>query len=79
LVALAVARRRTERGLDLVEHSYQFRGQQAEHFYLAMSSVKGKAAPNAAAFAAPLIAASDRREPNDHGSVVLIRARKRSS
>ena len=69
----------TERGLDLVEHSYQFRGQQAEHFYLAMSSVKGKAAPNAAAFAAPLIAASDRREPNDHGSVVLIRARKRSS
>ena len=67
----------SERGLDLVEHSYQFRGQRAEHFYLAMSSVKGKAAPNAAAVAVPLVAASDRRAPNDHGSVVLIRARKR--
>jgi len=67
----------SERGLDLVEHSYQFRGQRAEHFYLAMSSVKGKAAPNAAAVAVPLVAASDRRAPNDHGSVVLVRARKR--
>jgi len=42
-----------------------------------MSSVKGKAAPNAAAVAVPLVAASDRRAPNDHGSVVLVRARKR--
>jgi|SRR5437773_11463072 len=67
----------SERGLDLVEHSYQFRGQRAEHFYLAMSAVKGKAAPNAAAVAVPLVAASDRRAPNDHGSVVLVRARKR--
>jgi SAM-dependent methyltransferase len=67
----------SERGLDLVEHSYQFRGHRAEHFYLAMSSVKGKAAPNAAAVAVPLVAASDRRAPNDHGSVVLVRARKR--
>src|SRR5262249_7685559 len=31
-----------ERGLDLVEHTYQFRGQRAEHFYLAMSAVRGK-------------------------------------
>jgi SAM-dependent methyltransferase len=67
-----------ERGLDVLEHRYQFRGQQAERFYLAMSSVRGKAAPNAAVFAIPLIAASDRREPNDRGSVVLIRARKHS-
>lgn len=68
-----------ERGLDVTEHSYQFRGRQAERFYLAMSSVKGKAAPNAAVFAAPLVAASDRRSPNDRGSVVLVRARKRAS
>jgi hypothetical protein len=66
-----------ERGLDLVDHSYLFRGQRAEHFYLAMSAVKGKAAPNAAAVAVPLLAASDRRAPNDHGSVVLVRPRKR--
>lgn len=68
-----------DRGLDVVEHSYLFRGQQAEHFYLAMSSVKGKAAPNAAVFATPFIAASDKKSPNDHGSVVLIRARKRTN
>jgi ubiquinone/menaquinone biosynthesis C-methylase UbiE len=66
-----------ERGLDLVEHTYLFRGQQAEHFYLAMSAVKGKAAPNAAAISIPLVAVSDRRAPNDHGAVVLVRARKR--
>jgi ubiquinone/menaquinone biosynthesis C-methylase UbiE len=67
----------SDRGLDVVQHVYQFRGRQAEHFYLAMSSVKGKAAPNAAVIAAPLISASDKRLPNDRGSVVLIRARKR--
>jgi ubiquinone/menaquinone biosynthesis C-methylase UbiE len=66
-----------ERGLDLVEHTYQFRSRRAEQFYLAMAAVKGKAAPNAAALAVPLVAASDRWAPNDHGSVVLIRARKR--
>jgi ubiquinone/menaquinone biosynthesis C-methylase UbiE len=66
-----------ERGLDLVEHTYLFRGRQAEHFYLAMSSVRGKAAPNAAVVAAPVIAARDRLQPNDRGSVVLIRAVKR--
>ena len=64
-------------GLDLAEHTYLFRGQRAEHFYLAMSSVKGKAAPNVAAASLPFVALSDRRAPNDHGSVVLVRARKR--
>ena len=68
-----------ERGLDLVEHTYQFRSQRAEHFYLAMSAVKGKVAPNAAAVAVPLVAAGDRRAPNDHGSVVLVRARRRGA
>lgn len=66
-----------QRGLDLIEHTYLFRGQRAEHFYLAMSSVRGKAAPNAAAVSLPLVAFSDRRAPNDRGSVVLVRARKR--
>jgi hypothetical protein len=42
-----------------------------------MSGVKGKAAPNAAVLSVPLVAASDRRAPNEAGSVVLIRARKR--
>jgi len=67
-----------ERGLDVIQHSYQFRGRQSEHFYLAMSSVKGKPAPNAAVLAAPLVSLSDRRLPNDSGSVVLVRARKRT-
>jgi SAM-dependent methyltransferase len=67
-----------ERDLDLVEFTYQFRGPRSERFYLAMSSVRGKAAPNAAVVAVPFIAASDRRSPNDGGSVILIRARKRS-
>jgi hypothetical protein len=29
--------------------------------------------------AVPLVAAGDRRAPNDHGSVVLVRARKRAA
>jgi SAM-dependent methyltransferase len=67
-----------ERGLDVIEHTYQFRGRQSEHFYLAMSSIKGKPAPNAAVFAAPLVSVSDKRLPNDAGSIVLVRARKRA-
>jgi len=67
-----------DRGLDVVEHTYHFRGRQSEHFYLAMSSVKAKAAPNAAAVAAPLVSVSDRLLPNDGGSIVLVRARKRA-
>jgi SAM-dependent methyltransferase len=66
-------------GLEVTEHTYQFRGDRAEHFYLAMSSVKGKIAPNLAAIAVPLVAVGDRRAPNDHGSVVLVRARKRDA
>jgi ubiquinone/menaquinone biosynthesis C-methylase UbiE len=68
-----------ERGLEVAEHTYQFRGRHAEHFYLAMSSVRGKAAPNAAVLAAPLVAARDKATPNDRGSVVLVRAVKRGS
>jgi SAM-dependent methyltransferase len=63
-------------GLEVTEHIYQFRGRYAEHFYLAMSSVRGKIAPNLAFIGVPLVAAGDRRAPNDQGSVVLVRARK---
>jgi ubiquinone/menaquinone biosynthesis C-methylase UbiE len=68
-----------ERGLDLLEHTYQFRTAQAQHFYLAMSAYGGKLGPNAAALSVPLVAAGDRRAANDQGSVVLIRARKRAA
>jgi SAM-dependent methyltransferase len=63
-------------GLEVTEHTYQFRGEYSERFYLAISAVKGKIAPNLAAIAVPLVAAGDRRAPNDHGSLVLVRARK---
>jgi ubiquinone/menaquinone biosynthesis C-methylase UbiE len=66
-----------ERALDLIEHSYQFRGHLSEHFYLAMSAYGGRIGPNAAAMFVPLVAVGDRRAPNDHGSIVLVRARKR--
>jgi ubiquinone/menaquinone biosynthesis C-methylase UbiE len=66
-------------GLEVTEYTYQFRGERAEHFYLAMSAVRGKLAPNLAAIAVPLVAASDQRAPNDHGSVVLVRARKHAA
>jgi hypothetical protein len=64
-------------GLEVTEHTYQFRSRQAEHFYLAVSSVRGKLAPNLAAIGVPLVAVGDWRAPNDRGSVVLVRARKR--
>jgi SAM-dependent methyltransferase len=65
------------RGLDLVEHSYQFRGRAAERLYLSLSTYGGKVGFNAAAPLTPLVALADRRAPNDRGSIVLIRARKR--
>jgi SAM-dependent methyltransferase len=68
-----------ECGLEVTEHTYQFRGERAEHLYLAISAVKGKIAPNLAAIAVPLVAVGDRRAPNEHGSLVLVRARKRGA
>ena len=67
-----------ERDMDLVDHSYQFRGRAAERLYLSLSAYGGKAGFNAAAPLAPLVALADRRSPNDRGSIVLIKARKRS-
>jgi SAM-dependent methyltransferase len=66
------------RGLDLVDHSYQFRGRAAERLYLSLSAYGGRAGFNAAAPLAPLVALADRRAPNDRGSIVLVKARKRS-
>src|SRR4051794_20741610 len=61
-----------QRGLDLVDHSYQFRGRAAERLYLSLSTYGGKVGFNAAAPLTPLVALSDRRAPNDRGSIVLI-------
>ncbi|MFG2002411.1 class I SAM-dependent methyltransferase [Spirillospora sp. NPDC048911] len=67
-----------ERGLDLVRHSYQFRTPAAERLYLSLSAYGGKVGFNAAAPLAPLVALTDRRAPNERGSIVLIHARKRA-
>lgn len=74
-----LARLLDERGLDLVAHCYQFRSRPAEHLYLALSRYGGRVGFNAAAILTPLIALSDRRTPNDRGSVVLVDARRRGA
>lgn len=66
-----------ERGLDVVAYSYQFRTPAAERLYLSLSAYGGKIGFNAAAPLTPLVALADRRAPNERGSIVLIRARKR--
>ncbi|QBI55786.1 class I SAM-dependent methyltransferase [Streptomonospora litoralis] len=65
-------------GLDVLEHTYQFRGALAERTYLSVSAHGGRVGFNAAAPLAPLIALGDARSPNTRGSIVLIRARRRS-
>ena len=67
----------TERGIDLVDYSYQFRSASAERLYLSLSAYGGKMGVNAAAPLAPLVALSDRVSPNARGSIVLINGRKR--
>lgn len=66
-----------ERGIDLVEYSYQFRSEAAEKLYLTLSARGGRVGFNAAAPLTPLVALADRRSPNTQGSIVLINARKR--
>ncbi|RAY14251.1 SAM-dependent methyltransferase [Actinomadura craniellae] len=66
-----------DRGLDLVEYSYQFRTAATERLYLSLSAYGGKVGFNAAAPLTPLVALADRRAPNEQGSIVLVRARKR--
>ncbi|WP_461001662.1 class I SAM-dependent methyltransferase [Streptomonospora sediminis] len=63
-------------GLEVLEHSYQFRGALAERTYLSVSARGGRVGFNAAAPLVPLIALGDSRSPNTRGSIVLIRARK---
>jgi hypothetical protein len=67
-----------DRGLDLVEYSYQFRTAAAERLYLSLSAYGGKVGFNAAAPLTPVVALADQRAPNERGSIVLIRARKRT-
>jgi ubiquinone/menaquinone biosynthesis C-methylase UbiE len=67
-----------EQGLDIVGYSYQFRTAAAERLYLSLSAYGGRVGFNAAAPLAPLVALADRRAPNDRGSIVLVRARKRA-
>jgi ubiquinone/menaquinone biosynthesis C-methylase UbiE len=67
----------SERGIDLVDYSYQFRSAAAERLYLTLSAHGGKAGFNAAAPLAPLVALADHASPNVRGSIVLINGRKR--
>jgi ubiquinone/menaquinone biosynthesis C-methylase UbiE len=67
----------SERGIDLVDYSYQFRSAAAERLYLTLSAHGGKAGFNAAAPLAPLVALADHASPNVRGSIVLISGRKR--
>jgi hypothetical protein len=50
----------SERGLDVIAHEYQFRSRRVQRMDLGLSAHGGKLGFNAAAPAAPLVAASDR-------------------
>ncbi len=65
------------RDMELADYSYQFRSRTTERLYLSLSAYGGRAGFNAAAPLTPLVALADRRSPNDRGSIVLIRARKK--
>ncbi len=65
------------RGLDVTQYRYQFRSRRAQRMYLGLSAYGGKFGFNAAAPAAPLVAASDRNARGDGGAIVLVRARRR--
>jgi SAM-dependent methyltransferase len=64
------------RGLDLITYRYQFRTNWAQRMYLGLSAYGGKYGFNAAAPAAPIIAAADRGARGDGGAIVLVRARR---
>jgi hypothetical protein len=65
--------------MELADYSYQFRSRATERLYLSLSAYGGRAGFNAAAPLTPLVALADRRSPNDRGSIVLIRARKKDA
>jgi hypothetical protein len=60
----------------VLEYRYQFRSRRAQRMYLGLSAYGGKFGFNAAAPAAPLVAASDRAVRGDGGAIVLVRARQ---
>jgi SAM-dependent methyltransferase len=64
------------RGLAVTRYQYQFRSRRAQRMYLGLSAYGGKFGFNAAAPAAPLVAASDRAARGDGGAIVLVRARR---
>jgi SAM-dependent methyltransferase len=64
------------RGLAVTHYRYQFRSRRAQRMYLGLSAYGGKFGFNAAAPAAPLVAASDRNARGDGGAIVLVRARR---
>ncbi|WP_046471467.1 class I SAM-dependent methyltransferase [Allosalinactinospora lopnorensis] len=66
-------------GMDIREYTYQFRGRGAERGYLMLSAHGGRAGFNAAAPLIPVVWLSDTHRPDDRGSIVLVRARKRDS
>jgi SAM-dependent methyltransferase len=65
----------SDRGFDVLDHEYMFRGPRSEKLYLQLS--RNRLAWNAAAPLAPLIAKWDRSSSDAGGSIVLMRARKR--
>ncbi len=67
------------RGLDVVEHTYQFRAQWSERLYLGLSARGGQATFNAAAALIPIVALSDHLARGETGSIVLLRARRQRS
>jgi len=71
-----LARLLRARGLELVEHTYQFRARWSQWLYLGLSARGGQVAFNASAALIPLVAASDRRASGESGSIVLLRARR---
>jgi ubiquinone/menaquinone biosynthesis C-methylase UbiE len=64
-----------ERGFEVAEHEYQFRGEWAQRLYLGLSAYGGRFGFNVAAPVLPLVAASDRRA-GAGGAIVLVHARR---
>lgn len=64
-------------GVELADYSYQFRSRAGERLYLSLSAYGGRAGFNAAAPLTPLVALADLTSPNERGSIVLIRGRKK--
>lgn len=72
-----LARMLQDRGLEVLEHTYQFRARWSERLYLGLSARGGRATFNAAAALIPFVALSDRLARGEKGSIVLVRARAR--